>query len=95
MSTVPTGLANENAPCFLLSTGGLVQGVISQRNNGVAAEIELTAPYVIAAGPNGPGGTATVVQLLLVPTGGPPATSVDIVVQAYDSANAVIYSRAV
>lgn len=94
MSAVPIGFANSTSSSFLLSTGGLIQGVMAQRNNGVISETVLTSPFTIAPSPGNTGGVATVVQLLIVPRAPAPFTIVDVVIQIYDATNTVIYSRA-
>lgn len=96
MSTVATGMANNTTPSFLPGGGNsLLLGALVQRNNGVHTTLDLWNPFVLAAGPNGPGGTVTAVQLLVASPGGPPATSIGINIQGYDASGNIIYSRVV
>lgn len=89
MSVNPTGLANNNQSCFLLSTGSIVDGGITQRNPGVIMNLLLTNPIVLGA-PFAPGGTAVSMNLALEPVGGAPHAVVALRLNFYDANGALI-----
>lgn len=89
MSTLPTGFATPTVPSFLPSTGGLVSGLIAQRNAGSVMNLTLTTPIVIGA-PFAPGGTAAFANVSLQPIGAAPHAQVALRLNFYDSTGALI-----